>query len=68
MNDNREKLVRFLRMLFGVQIIGVLLSALALLATVVPFSVGAWYNWVQHAVRLGVAVCLFLLCGYGEGA
>lgn len=63
MNDNREKLVRFLRMLFGVQIIGVLLSALALLATVVPFSVGAWYNWVQHAVRLGIAVCLFLLPG-----
>lgn len=63
MKDNREKLVCLLRVLFGVQIIGILLSALALLANVVPFSIGAWYNWVQHAVRLGVAVCLFLLPG-----
>lgn len=63
MNDNREKLVHFLRMLFGVQIIGVLLSALGFLANVVPFSIGEWYNWVQQAVRLGVAVCLFLLPG-----
>lgn len=63
MNENKETALRYLRPLFFIELAGCLLAALALIATLVPFSVGIWYNWVQRAVALGAAVCLFLLPG-----
>lgn len=63
MNENRETLLRWLKVLFCIQLAGCLLSALTLLSTAVPFSVGGWYTWARRAVSLGIAVCLYLLPG-----
>ena len=63
MRANNEHLLRWLRGLFYVYVVGVLLSVLALAVTIAPFSVGTWYTWAQQAVNLGVAVCLYLLSG-----
>lgn len=63
MRENREALPRWLRVLFYIHVIGTLLSALALAATILPISVGTWYTWAQRAVNLGIAVCLCLLPG-----
>ncbi len=63
MNDNREKLLRWLQVLFYIHLAGVLLSVLALASTAFSFAVGIWSTWAQRAVSLGLAVCLYLLPG-----
>lgn len=63
MQENRENLLRWLRVLFYIHLAGSLLSALALAATAVPFSLGSWYTWARRAVSPGIVVCLYLLPG-----
>lgn len=59
----KNKLVTYLRGLFYIQLAGCLLSALALLSSLLHFSVGEWFSWAQKAVTLGAAICLLFLNG-----
>ena len=61
MYDNREKLLRWLKVLFYIQLASTLLLTLTLASTMFGFTVGSWYTWAQRAVSLGVAVSLYLL-------
>ncbi len=61
MNENTEKLLRWLQMLFYIHLVGALLSTLALASTAFSFAVGSWYTWAQRGVNLGVTLALLLL-------
>lgn len=63
MNDDRKTLLPYYRGLFCFRLLGGLMTLPALIATLIPFAVGDWYNVAQNLVSLGVAVWLFLLSG-----
>lgn len=63
MEENRRFPVKWMWALFCIHLAGLALTALAVLSTLLPFSVGSWYTWARRAVNLGSVVCLYLLSG-----
>lgn len=63
MNEHGKLLLPYYRGLFCFRLLGCLMTLPALIATLIPFAVGDWYNVAQNLVSFGVAVWLFLLSG-----
>ena len=63
MNEHKNRILPYYHGLFYLRLLGGVLLLLAFFATLIPFAAGAWYNVAQSIVRVGVAVCLFLLSG-----
>ena len=65
MNENREKSLRWLGILFYIQFFSLLLYGLNVMYSLLQISiqVGGWYTWLQEGVTLATAICLYLLSG-----
>lgn len=62
MEKNRADLVKWLQILFYIQLAGILLTAMSRLAPYLNISLGGnWITWVHRGLNLATVVCLFLL-------